>query len=103
MFLVADGNGAVGPGNQVVLVGRETDQVDERVCESALASPAGASPQLDTKSMDTDEVCTERRPLNKSLSPELPVDDVLGRILVVIPEHANGIASMHHKLVAPAA
>lgn len=102
MSLIRDGNWTVRPGNQVVLIRRESNHVDEGVRKPPLADPRRTSPKLNTLSMYRGQICAERRPLHESFSPAGPIDNILRCVLVVIPEHTDAIAAVHDELV-PAA
>jgi hypothetical protein len=49
------------------------------------------------------QVGTERRPLNKGLSPVLSLDDVLGLVLLVVPVDTNAFTFVHNKLITASA
>lgn len=99
---VGNGDWPVRPGDQVLLVGGEGDEVHEGMGEPPQPRPRGAAPQQDTLRMHRREVGPQGRPLDEGLGPLLPVDNVLGRILLVVPEDADRIPSEHDELV-PAA
>lgn len=101
--VVGDGNRAVGPSDQVVFVGREGDEVDEGVRETAELAPGLATPQDHALGVDRSEIRAQRRPLQEGLGPVLTVDNVLGLISLVVPENTDVIATIHDELVAATA
>jgi hypothetical protein len=50
--------------------------------------------------VDGGKVGTERRPLNKGLSPVLSLDDVLRLVLLVVPVDSDALATVHNELIA---
>jgi hypothetical protein len=99
MASFGDRDWPVRPGNQILFVGGERDQVDEGMREPPQPRPRRTSPELHALRMDRGEVCPQRRPLNESVGPLLSVDDVLWLILLVVPEHAHRLPSVHDKLI----
>ena len=103
MALLGNRNRPVGPGDKVLLVGGKGDKVDERMGETPLPGPRGTTPKLNTLGVDGGEVGTEGRPLHKGLGPVLTVDNVLGGILLVVPENTNSLSPEHNELISAAA
>ena len=100
--LVRDRNGAVRPGDHVLLSRRESNQVDEGMGETGLTGPRWAAPKLHTLSVNGGQIGAERRPLHEGLGPEGTVDNVLGLILLVVPVNSNAVTSVHDELVSAA-
>lgn len=94
-----DLHGAVRPGGEVSLVGREVDEVDSRVCETLLSAPGLASPELDTLSVHGCEVGSLGRPLHERLGPVGTVDNRVGLLVSLVPEDTDAVAAVHDKLV----
>jgi hypothetical protein len=90
---------AVGPGGEVLLAGRVVDQVDAGMREALLPAPALSTPQLNTLGVDRGKEGSARRPLNERLCPVLAVHNNLRRILLVVPENANLLTTVHGDLV----
>lgn len=103
MAFLGHGDGAGGPGDEVVFVGGVGDEVDKGMGESLEALPRRTTPELHTLLVDRGEVGTQGRPLHKGLGPVIPVDDSLGVLLLVVPEHAHVVAPVHDELVTAAA
>lgn len=103
MALVGDGDWPRRPRNQVVLVGRESDEINKGMRESPQPGPRGAAPKLDALLVDRGQVRAERRPLHKALGPVLAVDNILGLVFLVVPEDTNRVTAVHDKLVAASA
>jgi hypothetical protein len=89
----------VGPGGEVLLAGRVVNQVDAGMREALLPAPALSTPQLNTLSVDRGKEGSARRPLDERLCPVLAVHNNLRRLLLVVPEDANLLATVHGDLV----
>jgi hypothetical protein len=90
----------VTPGDQVVLSRRVIDQVDKGVRETSDPLPGGSTPQLHTLGVNRGEVSSQRGPLHERLGPVYAVDNLLGGLLLLVPEHTNAVATEHDHLVA---
>lgn len=92
-------NGARGPGGEIVLAGRELDQLHKRVRELLLLRESRATPELNTLRVDRGEVGTLGGPLDEQLRPVGTIDNILGRVVLVVPEDADLVAAVEGELV----
>lgn len=67
--------------------------------ELLLFRESGTTPELNTLRMNGCEVSPLGRPLDKKLRPVRTVDDILGRMVLVVPENANLVSTVKGKLI----